>query len=54
MDLNFKELGKSSEEGEEEVVEVIDCIRLVVNIVCVEEIDVCVSIISCDFGWCIV
>ena len=50
MDLNSKELGKSSEEGEEEVVEATDCIRLVANIARAEETDARASITSCDLG----
>ena len=50
MDLNSKEQEKSCEEGEEEVVEATDCIRLVANNARAEETDARASTTSCDLG----
>ena len=50
MDLNSKEPEKSREEGEEQVVEATDCIRLVANNTRAEETDARASTTSCDLG----
>ena len=50
MDLNSKEPEKSSEEGEEEVVEATDCISLVASNARAEETDARACTTSCDLG----
>ena len=50
MDLNSKELEKGSEEGEEEVVEATDCLRMVENNARAEETDARAGTSSCNLG----